>query len=89
MGKCNGYVKQCFSSQYFCVFSNGTATSGGKQQASAMMIKSSQQPQQMVNGNSAAIELYSPKNGSSGLSAADGPLLPGMCDFCDCKKAKT
>lgn len=87
---CNGYVKQFLSTQYVYVFSNGTATSGGKQQAitSAVMIKSSQQ-QQMVNGNSAAIELYSPKNGSSGLSALDGPLLSGMCDLCDCKEAKT
>lgn len=64
------------------MFSNGS--SGGKQQAitSAVSIKSSQQ--QLVNGNSAAIELYSPKNGGSGTG--DGPLLPGVCDLCDGKK---
>lgn len=72
---------------YFC--SNGTSN-GGKQQAitSAVAVKLSQQQQQFVNGNSGAVELYSSKNGSGGLSTAgDGPLLPGVCDFCDGKKA--
>jgi len=71
------------------LYSNGT-TSGGKQQAitSGVTIKSSQQQQQLVNGNSAAVELYSPKNGSGGLSiTGEGPLQPGLCDLCDGKKA--
>lgn len=64
------------------MYSNGTNTSGGKQQG--MMIKSSQQ--HLVNGNSAAIE-YSSKNSSGGLSASgDGPLLSGVCDLCDGEK---
>jgi len=69
------------------LYSNGT--SGGKQQAitSGVTIKSSQQQQQLVNGNSAAVELYSPKNGSGGLSiTGDGPLQPGLCDLCDGEK---
>lgn len=46
-----------------------------------MPIKSSQQ---LVNGSSTAIELYSPKNNSG--TVGDGPLLPGVCDLCDGKK---
>lgn len=57
----------------FCCFSNGISTSGLKQ--NALPIKYSQQ---LVNGNSGAIELYSPKN-----SGGDRQLLPGVCDLCD------
>lgn len=61
--------------------SNGT-TASGKQQAitAAASIKSSQQ---LVNGNS-SVELYSGKNSGS---STGGPLLPGVCDLCDGKKA--
>jgi hypothetical protein len=47
-------------------------------------VKSSQQ--QLVNGNSGAVELFSPKNGSGSSAVGDGPLLPGMCDLCDGEK---
>lgn len=70
------------------MYSNGGNTGGGKQQSitSGLTIKSSQ-PQQLVNGNSGAVELYSTKN-SGGLisTAGDGPLLPGVCDLCDGEK---
>lgn len=71
----------------FDVYSNGTNTGGGKQHSitSGVTIKSSQ-TQQLVNGNSGAVELYSSKNSSGVLSIADGPLLPGVCDLCDGEK---
>lgn len=62
------------------MISNGTSTSSGKQQAitAGASVKSSQQ---LVNGNSSAMELYSGKNSGT----PTGPLLPGACDLCDGK----
>lgn len=72
------------NNQFVFIYSNGT-TGGGKQQAITSGVSKSSQ--QLVNGNSAAVELYSPKNGGSG--AGDGPLLPGNCDLCDGKSVST
>lgn len=70
-----------YNYHYQCLYSNGTSSSGKQQ---AITSKTSQQLQQLVNGNS-AIELYPSKNSCGG---SDGPLLPGSCDLCDGKNSE-